>query len=265
MPNNYMEKYKKLIDLACLATEGYNRFENKDKYYKEAMMYATVANAMTPMLSINTLDTEEDKPKETKPATKEDLKPKPIMHTVGSEDSPETGSVPEVRQEEPKAEVKETENKPMETMPVSNESVEKIFGVSFEPSENMTQAEAINTINEIINTLNDPSKHKNGFSIPMVMIMAWASEAVGEKINDLNELNNHMDKLPQLYYYFIRLHFIFNQLQAGFEDVVSALNTATGGRYKAIEQLYPENIDNVITVFGEWYKQFQNQQQAVAQ
>lgn len=266
MPNKYMEKYKKLVDLAWLATEGYNRGENKDKYYKEAMMYATVANAMTSMFSINILeDTAEEKPKETKPATKEDLKPKPVMHTVGSEDSSETGIVPEVKKEESKAEMKETENKPMETMPASNESVEKIFGVSFEPSENMTQAEAINVINEIINTLKDPSKHKNGFSIPMVMIMAWASEAVGEKINDLNELNNHMDKLPQLYYYFIRLHFIFNQLQAGFEDVTSALNTATNGRYKAIEQLYPENIDNVITVFGEWYKQFQNQQQAAAQ
>lgn len=264
MPNNYMEKYKKLVDLAWLATEGYNRGENKDKYYEKAMMYATVANAMAPMLSINILDTVEDKPKESKPATKEDLKPKPIMHTVGSEDSPETGSVPEVK-EEPKAEVKEVEDKPMETMPESNESVEKIFGVSFEPSKDMTQAEAINVINEIINTLKDSSKHKNGFSVPMIMIMAWASEAVGEKINDLNELNNHMDKLPQLYYYFIRLHFIFNQLQAGFEDVTSALNTATSGRYKTIEQLYPENIDNVITVFGAWYQQFQNQQQAAAQ
>lgn len=238
MPNNYMEKYKKLVDLAWLATEGYNRGENKDKYYEKAMMYATVANAMAPMLSINTLDVTEDKSKETKPATKEDLKPKPIMHTVGSEDSPETGSVPEVK-EEPKAEVKETQSEDASKM-----------------------AQDIATIQNIVQTMIDTTKHPNNYSIPMDMVMYWMSQAVGTKIEDINELNNHMDKLPALLDYFTKLDFIFNKINADIPNTTQALAFATQGRYTTIDKMSPDNIDVVIDAFKQ---AIQNQQQAAAQ
>lgn len=240
MPNKYMEKYKKLVDLAWLATEGYNRGENKDKYYKEAMMYATVANAMTSMFSINiSEDTAEEKPKETKPATKEDLKPKPVMHTVGSEDSPETGSVPEAKKEESKAEVKETQ-----------------------PEDTAKMAQDIATIQNIIQTMIDTTKHPNNYSIPMDMVMYWMSQAVGTKIEDINELNNHMDKLPALLDYFTKLDFIFNKINADIPNTTQALAFATQGRYTTIDKMSPDNIDVVIDAFKQ---AIQNQQQAAAQ
>lgn len=240
MPINYREEYDRVMSLALLEEKSVTKdVLKKDEHIKKVNMYSNLANALALMAhdvpaekkvtkkkSEPKVEVRKEESKEEKPATKEDLKPAP--HVMGSEDSPEA-AIPE----EPKKEEADT----------------------------TTITKEVSKVSSIVATLTDTQKHRNGYSIPMTNVMHWASQAIGTKIDNMNELNQHMDKLPQLTEYFDKLDLIFNKIGAKLEDAVQALTIGTQGRWTKLEDMSPDNIDIVVEVFKQYIAQ-QKQAQA---
>ena len=230
MSIKYREEYDRIIMLAIAEARGLTSGDGKkEEHIAKANMYANIANALSCMVHTSTESTAvkvENKTEETKqkPVTKEDLKPAP--HVVGSEDSPETAIVEE---------------------PVKKQDANKI-------------GEEIMKIKEIIETLGDASKHRDNYSVPMAIIMHWASQVVGTEIKNLNELNDHLDKLPELTEYFTKLNFVFNTIGATLKDAEDALKIGTQGRWTKIQDMSPDNISSgVIEVFKKYLEKRKQQ------
>ena len=242
MPINYRENYDKMITLALMEIKGIAAMDGKkEEHIAKANMYANVANALSNVLKIDELKSTVTKEKQevtqneshvieekesVKEPTKEDLKPAPRV--VGSEDSPESSVI-----------------------------IEKT------PSEKDTEkmTKEIGRIKEIIDTLKDTAQHRNGYSVPMSIIMHWCSQVVGTEITDMNQLNSHLDKLSALTDYFEKLDFIFNRIGATLKDAEQALAIGTQGNWTKIPDMSPDNIDPVIEVFKKYIAQQQEQQQ----
>lgn len=227
MSNKYHEAYDKMINCMLLEIRGITSGDSKkEEHIAKANMYANAAQALIPMLSgtIVEMPTEEIK----EPVTKEALKPQPRV--VGSEDSPEISTVEPPKEETPK------------------------------PVEDQTEiAEQVGELARIMSTMIDTSQHPEGYSIPMNMVMHWASQAVEAEIKDQNDLNDHLDKLPNLLDYFRKLDYIFNQLNATIDDAQQALTVGTQEHWTKIEEMTPDNIDIVVGVFKDYIEKSQQE------